>query len=147
MAAVPPDLALKPHNSVFPLMSLASLTLRLLPWRPDECLQVSEFVCGPFKNVSGFPATVHLTRLDRVLTDFHNQMLWEPLSTEHWAGETGVGLGPLSQGWGTSTTEVSLLAFNHYLWGWGSACFASLHLLPVSMCPLFIPLVIGVLFS
>lgn len=65
MAAVPPDLSLKAHNSVFPRISLVPLKLPPLPQRRDECLQVSEFMCRPFKNVSEFPAAYHLAKLDR----------------------------------------------------------------------------------
>lgn len=121
MAAVPPALVPKLHNSVFSCMSLVPLELPPLQWRPgDVCQQVS--LCGELlRGYPGFqPLAISPRWADRVLANFHCQMFWVLLWTP--------GLGSLAWGWElsifrpgggcTSTTKVSLL----YV-GLGSACF------------------------
>lgn len=81
-----------------PCMTVAPLELLPLYWRPGKCLQVSDFVCSPFKRASVFPpSSVSPGWTERALADFHSQMLWELLflAQDPWAGKPSVGLGPL----------------------------------------------------
>lgn len=71
--SVSPVLALKPHSSVFLHMPLVSLKLLPIYQSPGGYFQAGESVWGFFKRTKGFePPCVSL---DRVLTDFHYQML------------------------------------------------------------------------
>lgn len=82
-------------------MSLELLNLLHLHQRPGECLQGSESVCRPFKRAPGFAAALCLTRMDRVLTDCHYQMLWGYLFPEQdplsWGAQCGA-VTPYSSG-------------------------------------------------
>lgn len=87
MAAVPLALTPRPHNSVFPSVSLAPLKLPPSARAQDECLWESESVQGAFKRISGFPAAFFLSWMGRTLADFHSQILPELLflAVELWA--------------------------------------------------------------
>lgn len=111
----------KLHNLIFPHMSLEPLELPPLHWIPSECLQVSEFVCRPFKRMTRFPATLCLTWSDEQsshcfsLTDVGTFLTdTGPLGWRAWCG---TGAPPSLEG--ISITEVFLLVFNHNLWFWG----------------------------
>lgn len=98
MAAVPLRLALKPHNSYFPPVSLAPPELLSLRQSPVFVLGYKESVRRPFERMPGFSVVFHLTWTDRVPTVSHSQMLWElffPVLVLR-ARELSVGLGPLT---------------------------------------------------
>lgn len=108
MVAVPPALALKPHNSgTFRLWHFASCCSSSRA--QGECLRVSDSVCGPFKGMFGFPAAFHLTWTGRIRADFYTQILWELLflALKPFLGSPSVGLGP-------SATMIALPMLNHH---------------------------------
>lgn len=67
-----------------------------------ECLGVRESVRRPCKRMPGFPATLSPNHTDRILTDFHSQILWE-LLFRAWCG----AVTPRSSR-GTSIAELRL---------------------------------------
>lgn len=67
--AAPLALSQKLHNSVFFCVPLAPPMLLSLSWN-QGWVSVSESVYGPYKETSGFLATIHLTQMLVTLTDF-----------------------------------------------------------------------------
>lgn len=150
MAPVPPAHSRKPHNSVLPFTSLG-----LPSFHPPTRDQVNahkrvSLCASSTKGHLGFqpPSPPPREGQTSVLANFHCLMPWEFLflAQDLWSGEPGMVLRPLPLRGGSSSTEVTLYVFNHYMWAWGQPV---LHLNPFypSHCGLFIALVIGVLFS
>lgn len=78
MLAIPSALVPAPHNSIFPCMFLVLPKLLTLCWSQGECLQVSESLCGPFKEeVFLFLGFFCFTQIARIPTDFYSQILWK----------------------------------------------------------------------
>lgn len=125
MAAVPPALVPKLHNSVFSCMSLVPLELPPLQWRPgDVCQQVS--LCGELlRGYPGFqPLAISPRWADRVLANFHCQMFWVLLWTP--------GLGSLAWGWELSIFRPGGGVYLHHqgvppICGFGVSLFSPLY--------------------
>lgn len=145
MVAVPWALASKPNNSIFLCMSLATPKLLSLCWSP----WASESVCGLFKGMSGFPASLHLTQMVRILTDFYSHILWGLLflALNPWTWEHQCGAEGTCSSKGTSTAKIPLLLLDCHMQMQGQpiSCLRPSY---QSQCsPFFISLVIGVLFG
>lgn len=75
MGGVPLARVLKPHNSVSCVCFWCLPSCPPLAGALGECLGVEESVHGPLKRMRGFPSVFHLTRMDRIPSFFHSQML------------------------------------------------------------------------
>lgn len=122
-------------------MSLAHLELLPLHWSSGECLKVIESVAVPVKGHLGFQLpSISSGQMDRVLADFHWQMLDVVGTPLPCPGPLGLGAQcgawtPPSS-WGTSNTKVFLPVFNHCLWVCGQSFYVSVP--PTSLNVAFI---------
>ena len=125
VAAIPPALASKSHNSVSPHMSLSHLPpmATISPLEPKVSACKQEFVCWPFKRKLGFPAafclSLSLSQQEGrgIPADFHSQMLCGILfpALVYQTGELCVELRPLDSQ-GTSAAEISIQILNCHTW-------------------------------
>lgn len=136
LAAVPPAVSPKPHNPSSPCITPVPSELPFLHGN-SECMSVRFFLCWCIKWTSGFQAFSSLTQKDGILTDFSRQILNRFLSFQ-WSSRLG-NVAPLRGALQLSqTSRFSTIGLGRE----GSALFASLPFLPVSVWLLCIYLVI-----
>ena len=95
LVAISSSLSPEPHNPASSHMT-SLLWASLSPLESMVNGRQGDFLCWPFMRAAGFLADAHLSLVDRIPTDFHNQILCGLFSPDlmYLAREPVVGLRP-----------------------------------------------------